>query len=51
MNYSLISLKKGLSKYYEIYLAESAVNMYKILEKVKPDLILLDVNMPEIDGY
>jgi len=51
MNYSLISFKKGLGKYYEIYLAESALSMYKILEKIKPDLILLDVNMPDIDGY
>ena len=51
MNYSLISFKKGLGKYYEIYLAESAANMYKILEKIKPDLILLDVNMPDVDGY
>jgi len=51
MNYSLISLKKGLSKHYEVYLCESAEKMYKILEKVTPDVILLDVNMPEVDGY
>jgi len=51
MNYSLISLKKALSKYYEVYLSESADKMYKIMEKVIPDLILLDVNMPEVDGY
>ncbi|MCL2196492.1 MAG: response regulator [Treponema sp.] len=51
MNYSLISLKKGLSKFYEIYLSESAAKMYKILEKVTPDLILLDVNMPDVNGY
>ena len=51
MQYSLISFKKGLEKYFEIYLAESAEHMYKILENIKPDLILLDVNMPETDGY
>ncbi|MCL2211094.1 MAG: response regulator [Treponema sp.] len=51
MNYSLISFKKGLSKFYEIYLSESAEKMYKILEKVTPDLILLDVNMPDVNGY
>lgn len=51
MNYSLISLKKGLSSYYEVYLAESADKMYKIMENVTPDLILLDLNMPDVDGY
>ncbi|MCL2209285.1 MAG: response regulator [Treponema sp.] len=51
MNYSLISLKKGLGSHYEVYLAESAEKMYKIMENVTPDLILLDVNMPDIDGY
>jgi len=51
MSYSLISLKKGLSAHYEVYLAESADKMYKIMENVTPDLILLDVNMPDFDGY
>jgi len=51
MKYSLISLKKGLEKYYEIYLADSNEKMYKLLEKVKPNLFLLDVNMPDVDGY
>jgi len=51
MNYSLISLKKGLEKYYEIYLADCADKLYKIMEKIKPDLILLDVNLPDTDGY
>jgi len=51
MNFNLISFKKGLSKYYEIYLGESAQHFYKIIENVDPDLIILDVNMPDYDGY
>ena len=51
INYSLITLKTRLQEYYEIFPADSVLKMYEILEKFKPDLILLDVNMPDIDGY
>lgn len=36
---------------YELYEALSAKEAFDILEKIKPDLILLDIVMPEIDGY
>jgi len=36
---------------YEVYPCPSAAKMFIILEHVKPDLILLDVEMPEINGY
>jgi signal transduction histidine kinase len=36
---------------YAIYIAQSGMNALNILEKVSPDLILLDVLMPEMDGY
>jgi len=51
MSVSLMSLKRGLNAHYEVYLAESTDKMYKILENVMPDLIILDVNMPETSGY
>jgi putative two-component system response regulator len=36
---------------YNVVPATSAEKMFKLLGKVKPDLILLDVEMPEVDGY
>ena len=35
---------------YEVYAMPSAEKLFDTLEKVTPDLILLDVVMPEIDG-
>jgi DNA-binding response OmpR family regulator len=36
---------------YKIIVATNGLQALEILEKVKPDLILLDVMMPELDGY
>lgn len=36
---------------YKLYEALSAKAAFDILEKIMPDLILLDIVMPEIDGY
>ena len=51
VNASLKALKKALKAHYEIFIADSYVRMNKILEKIRPDLILLDINMPETNGY
>jgi two-component system, cell cycle response regulator DivK len=36
---------------YTIHEASSATQAFEVLETVKPDLILMDINMPEMDGY
>ena len=46
----LRSLKAMLESYYEIRLAKSGKQALKMLEKEKPDLILLDYEMEGIDG-
>ena len=36
---------------YKIIVASNGIQALGILEKIKPDLILLDVMMPDLDGY
>jgi putative two-component system response regulator len=36
---------------YDVFTIQSGEKLFKIMEKVKPDLILLDIEMPEMDGY
>ena len=51
---NLVSLKQisvQLAKSYEIYLAKSGELAIQICGKEKPDLILLDVEMPDMDGF
>ncbi|MDR1921738.1 MAG: response regulator [Candidatus Adiutrix sp.] len=43
--------KNMLKDAYEVYAVPSAAKLFEILEHVTPDLILLDVMMPEMDGY
>ena len=36
---------------YTVHVAESATNAMTVLKTLHPDLILMDINMPEMDGY
>jgi len=40
-----------LKPHYEVFPVPSAAKLFSILQKFIPDLILLDVNMPEMNGY
>jgi len=44
-------LKNTLKERYTVFPIPSALEMFDLLGHVKPDLILLDVEMPEMDGY
>jgi putative two-component system response regulator len=40
-----------LKTFHEVFPVNSAQKLFILLEKIVPDLILLDINMPEMDGY
>jgi putative two-component system response regulator len=48
---NLTAGKTMLKAYYDIFSIPSGAKLFEILEKVTPDLILLDIEMPEINGY
>jgi putative two-component system response regulator len=51
-NQTNLSMGKNMLKdSYEVYALPSAEKMFEFLEKVTPDLILLDVMMPNMNGF
>jgi len=48
---NLSMAKRVLEARYRVLTIPSAEKMFKLLEKITPDLILLDIEMPEVDGF
>ena len=48
---NLFAGESMLEGYYDIYALPSAMTLFKCLEHVNPDLILLDIEMPDMNGY
>ena len=48
---NLTKAKQALDGSYRVLTLLSAENMFTLIEKITPDLILLDIEMPELDGF
>jgi len=50
-NVNLLAADEALSAHYRVFTLPSAAAMFELITDVKPDLILLDILMPEMDGF
>jgi len=48
---NLNAIKNSIKDEFEVYPTLSAAKMFEVMEHITPDLILLDIEMPEMDGY
>ncbi|MCL2099322.1 MAG: response regulator [Oscillospiraceae bacterium] len=48
---NLMTVKTALDGVYKTFALSSAARMFKLSERIMPDLILLDIDMPEMDGF
>jgi PleD family two-component response regulator len=51
VNYYLVSIKERLKKKYEIFTIQTSETLFELLENVIPEIILLDIAMPDINGF
>ena len=49
--FHLLSLKERLKDRYNVFPAQSSEDLFNFLRDFRPDLILLDINMPINDGF
>ena len=50
-SFFLVKIKQILKDYYAVFTLNSSAKMFTLLENITPDLIILDINMPDEDGF
>lgn len=48
---NLAMAEEALEDYFNVITIPSAAKMFSMLEKITPELILLDIEMPEMNGF
>ena len=48
---NLSSARSALTDMYDVFTVSSGAKLFSVIEKSMPDLILLDIEMPEMSGY
>jgi putative two-component system response regulator len=48
---NLAMAEEALEDHYSVMTLPSAAKMFSLLEKITPELILLDIEMPEMNGF
>ena len=51
INYYLQTIRGRLKNDYQVYPAQTSKELFELLETVEPELILLDIAIPETDGF
>ncbi|MCL2577747.1 MAG: response regulator [Defluviitaleaceae bacterium] len=49
--HSLVTVKNKIKEHYEMYPVQTSEKMFEILGKVEISIILLDINMPDENGF